>query len=100
MSKIDICPVCEGGVDFCNTLGCGRGKVQVGSIVESIDSKRNPLRSGAEWYPYAIVVQVEPLILVSEEADMRWRLRTVNDVRVIGHAPAKVLVKCMNRLKD
>lgn len=75
---------------------------QVGDIVVSKDPQRHPLRSGAEWYTEAVVVSVEPFVLVSLRADMRWQ-STVNPERftVIGSlgSDSDQLEKCMRRLE-
>ena len=57
------------------------------------------LASGCGRYPTAIVVSIEPFVLVSLESDMRWE-RTVepSDFMVAGKANAKTLEKCMRRL--
>lgn len=48
------------------------GDIRVGDVVV-VASSGYALRSGAQWYPYAICVAKEPrLTLVSEEGDMRW----------------------------
>jgi len=71
-------------------------KFNVGDIVTATNYR---LRSGAEAYDKAIVIQSEPLIIVSEESDMRWSA-TVNDyvLEVIGKATDEQLAICMRRL--
>jgi len=73
--------------------------MRVGDIVTPIDD-RGPLRSGAEWWPSAVVVQISPLVLVSEQSDMRWQ-STVQDRKfiVVGHASDDQLKRCMRRLE-
>lgn len=74
-------------------------ELKVGNIVQPLHPQSQPLRSGAEWYPHAIVVQVKPLVLVSEGTDMRWE-STVQDRKfvVLGTASAELLERCMKRL--
>ena len=70
----------------------------VGDVVVSTDPGY-PLRSGASWYPCAVVVQVEPLVLVSEEADMRWQSTVQPEkLRKDSTASPEVLARCMARL--
>ena len=72
--------------------------LKVGDIVNYTRANRW-LHSGGDWYPYAIVVQVEPLVLVSEETDMRWSKSVAADeFTVIGTATPDVLERCMSRL--
>ena len=71
---------------------------QVGDLVESTD-EGYPLRSGSEWYPIAVVIQVSPLVLVSEESDMRWETTVKPDkLAVVGKADKKTLKTCLRRL--
>ncbi|HHY0551910.1 TPA: hypothetical protein ACVU5P_004229 [Vibrio parahaemolyticus] len=71
----------------------------VGDVVEPV-SDEFQLRSGAEMYGMAVVVQNEPLVLVSVGATMRWE-STVNPsmFRVIGEADEKQLELCLSRLE-
>lgn len=73
-------------------------KFSVGDVVVSTDPGY-PLRSGAEQYDCAIVVQSEPLVLVSESADMRWE-STVQPTKLCKRATASqpALARCMARL--
>lgn len=73
--------------------------MEEGSIVRPVNSDTEPLRSGGEYYTHAIVVRVNPLVLVSEDTDMRWQ-STIQDRSfvVIGKAPADVLERCKQRL--
>jgi hypothetical protein len=57
------------------------------------------LYSGSSIYSHAICVQANPLVLVSESADMRWestlRFKTLQK---IGVATPEQLAICMKRL--
>jgi len=72
--------------------------LEVGDVVVP-SSDQVILHSGCSLYSHAIVVQVEPFVLVSEESDMRWS-STVEptDFVVVGVAKPEVLEKCMRRL--
>lgn len=71
--------------------------MNVGDIVRRKDGQN--LRSGGSSYGAAVVVQVTPLVLVSEETDMRWE-STVQDVafEVVGQTTQEHLKKCLKRL--
>lgn len=45
------------------------------------------LRSGASWYPFAICVDTDPLVLISEEGAMKWGVNLPEmPLRAIGRA--------------
>jgi hypothetical protein len=70
---------------------------EVGQAVQRKDGSQ--LRSGAEAYRYAIVVQVEPLVLVSRGTDMRWSATVkIDDFAAFGKVKDDVLQACMRRL--
>lgn len=91
-------PLVPGHVTFAEDDAPVKASFSVGDIVEPADPKY-PLVSGGSRYDFAIVVQVSPLVLVSEHADMRWE-STVQDreFRVIGKASDDLLARCMKRL--
>ena len=72
-------------------------KLSVGSLVKA-KSESKPLRCGFGVYYQAIVVSLEPFVLVSPETDMRWGAMSPEDVEVIGQATDVQLGKCMRRL--
>jgi hypothetical protein len=73
--------------------------MKVGDIVIPNDPAY-PLRSGSSAYTHAIVVQEQPLVLVSVEADMRWEVTVKPDkLKVIGVADPEQLKICMTRLE-
>lgn len=95
------CPICEGDEKFCSTIGCASKvkieiDIKVGDIVEA--KPGSALVCGSGRYPSAIVVSVEPFVMVSEGADMRWSCFPIEDVKFIGNASIEVLKKCMTRL--
>ena len=69
----------------------------IGDVVERMDGAL--LRSGAEAFPTAIVVQVKPLVLVSEDASMRWE-HSIEGVRFrpLFKASAQQMTRCMKRM--
>ena len=71
--------------------------IKVGSLVKPI-SLHNPLVSGCCRYDYAIVVSVNPYVMVSEMADMKWQCEEIEDYKAFGTAPKEVIDKCMKRL--
>jgi len=58
------------------------------------------LRCGCGAYDDAVVVSVNPFVLISREADMRWK-STVNREHfvVTGEADKKTLARCLSRLE-
>lgn len=74
----------------------------IGDIVAYPNEDYAPqLRSGASWYPDAVVIQAQPVILVSREGDMRWSATVQEDkLQVVGKANEKELAKVMARLKS
>ena len=73
-------------------------KLYVGDLVEARNNL--VLASGCNRYDFAVVTQVEPLILVSEEGDMLWRGMDVDDFTVIGAAEANMLYSCIYRMNS
>lgn len=73
--------------------------MKVGDIVAPIPDSGYYLRSGAEWYPDAVVICTDPLVLVSRETDMRWESTVQADkLVVVGEASEVMLARCMSRL--
>lgn len=72
--------------------------LEVGVMVRSKHPNTNPLRSGAECYPGAIVVSVKPFVMVSFEGDMRWSTWKPEDVETVKRAPEHMLAVAMRRL--
>lgn len=70
-----------------------------GDILEA--HPETPLRSGAEWWPYAIVALANPLVLVSPRGDMRWR-DTVPTMKLhkVGVCTPTQLSHCTGRLDE
>lgn len=72
-------------------------KLVVGDIVRPTGNQR--LRSGASEYTTAVVISIDPFVLCSKEADMRWSSTVdITKFEHAGVADAKVLAKCMRRL--
>lgn len=68
--------------------------ISVGSLVSG---KQRKLVSGGAEYPHAVVVQVEPLVLISETLDMTWMTFVADDVYVVGYAIQSILRRCINK---
>jgi hypothetical protein len=71
-----------------------------GDLVATTDS-RYPLHCGSGIYPHAVVMQVEPLILVSESSDMKWSClddEQIARLAVIGKADKETIDRCMRRM--
>jgi len=52
---------------------------------------------GCGDYSYAIVISESPLVLVSEDADMRWDNVKAKDLILIGRASKKLVAKCIRK---
>jgi len=73
-------------------------KLIVGNIVEPV-SEKYTLRSGCGYYSSAVVVSVNPFVLVSGGADMKWSYTvSPENFRVIGTTDKETLNKCLERL--
>lgn len=71
--------------------------MRIGDIVRPTGGR--VLRSGCNAYDDAVVVSIEPFVLVSREADMRWSATVAReDFEVVGAAPTGVTNRCMRRL--
>ena len=69
-----------------------------GDLVASAEPEY-PLRSSLETYGRAVVVQANPLVLVSERCDMRWESGALpRKLRGVGTATPAVLARCIARL--
>lgn len=67
-------------------------------VVPTLDTH---LRSGSDWYTHAMVVSVDPLVLVSSEADMRWSATVDHmSLKVVGKATPQTMKICNTRLKN
>jgi hypothetical protein len=94
------CDGCDGGE--CMPLGeaTGKGECQfnVGDVVAPV-SQEHVLASGCQRYGHAVVVSVNPFVLVSEKADMRWSCTVKTEYfKKIGTAHSEIVQGCMNRL--
>lgn len=74
-------------------------ELEVGALVESKNGDRDPLRCGAGCYANAVVISIEPFIMVSGGGDMRWSTWTPDRVQVVGRATPAQLEKAMLRLE-
>jgi hypothetical protein len=71
-------------------------KFEVGDIIKKSGM---PLRSGAQAWGYAVVISMEPFIITSLCATMRWSA-TVSPDQFTKHGKAKAIIlnPCMQRL--
>jgi hypothetical protein len=72
--------------------------MKVGDVVTPIDENR-PLFCGTQLYPHAVVCLTSPLVLISEDGEMRWNKRQHFELKVLGQASHEVLERCMARLR-
>lgn len=70
---------------------------KVADIVALRDGKS--LRSGTEAYRQAVVISIEPFVMCSMGADMRWQYTVAKeDFIAIGLASNTTFQKCLKRL--
>lgn len=73
--------------------------VRVGDLVVPVDDDKYQLASGCSRYNHAVVVSIEPFVLVSPKADMKWSCTVrLEQFKYFGRACATTLAKCMKRL--
>lgn len=71
---------------------------QLGNLVCS-NHPMYPLRSGGQEYERAVVSCVNPLVLVSEQADMRWKSTVLPETLIVcGQVTPDQLALCQTRL--
>lgn len=75
------------------------GQLQIGDIV-SLKTGNGYFKSDTATYEDAVVVQVQPLVLVSRNVEMKWTKLTQEDVVIVGKASNKQLFACSTRLKS
>ncbi|EII3125385.1 hypothetical protein [Vibrio parahaemolyticus] len=74
-------------------------KVTVGDVVEPIKPDYQ-LASGCSRYDNAVVVSVEPFVLVSHGADMRWQSTVKREqFKIVGKVEGEALEACTKRLE-
>lgn len=74
--------------------------LEVGSIVRSKNPDRDPLHCGSGTYLEAIVVSIEPFVMVSVDTSMRWSTWTPDRIVPVATADAELLERCRKRLED
>lgn len=73
--------------------------MEIGNTVEPINP-RNVLHCGSGYYDDAVVVSVEPFVLVSRCTNMKWSATVaIEDFQVTGDAGDYLLNQCMRRMK-
>lgn len=73
-------------------------ELAIGDLVAAADPGQ-PLCCGSGVYSAAVVVSVEPFVLVSEEGDMLWRHFPRSATRRMGHASTNAKRAAMDRFK-
>jgi hypothetical protein len=74
--------------------------IEVGDVVVAANGQTTQvLFSGGDRYMCAVCVSVNPFILISQEGDMRWSTKKIEDFVSTGKAPSDVMNICMNRLR-
>lgn len=74
-------------------------KYRVGDLVESKNENQFRLHCGTLFYENAVVVSVEPFILVSKCSSMKWQSTIKKEYfDVVGKVDKNVLRNCMRRV--
>lgn len=75
--------------------------IEVGDIVIAADgqTEQHLFSGGGDRYECAVCVSVNPFILISDDGDMRWSSKKIEDFVSRGKAPSDVISICMNRLQ-
>lgn len=71
--------------------------IEVGNVVKH--NRKFGLRCGSGVYPTAVVVSLEPFVLVSARTDMRWENVKIEEVELVHTGIEAQTKKCMRRLK-
>lgn len=70
--------------------------MEIGDLV--VRKSGDPLRSGAEEYPHAVVVSLDPFVCISEAGDMLWSATvTLDAMMVVGKASPVALGNAKGR---
>lgn len=72
--------------------------MKIGHLVAPTKDSKGSLRSGAEAWRVAVVVSVEPFVMVSEGATMKWSAQNPDDFEVVGMAQPGTINLAMTRM--
>jgi len=72
--------------------------MKIGHLVTPVMGGKGSLRSGAEAWRVAVVVSVEPFVMVSEGATMKWGAQNPDDFEVVGMAQPGTINLAMTRM--
>lgn len=81
----------------CRTEFQPKKEIQIGDIVEPTNMN-GLLRGGASGYLDAVVVSIEPFVLVSREPDMIWYNMEKKNYKFKEKASTQLLINCLHRL--
>jgi hypothetical protein len=73
-------------------------KLRKGDVV--VPERGYVLACGSGIYPHAFVVSLNPFVLVSEDADMRWSKMERKAVVAVRRATPSEMTKCLTRLAE
>lgn len=71
--------------------------LRIGDLVADPNC-RTRLCCGSGVYPHAVVMSIDPFIMVSEGTDMLWTQQKIEHFVKVGKASVFTVVKCMRRL--
>lgn len=93
--KRDVIPKID---ELANILNKEGEILRIGDIVKP---KEGQLRSGACTYPNAVIISLDPFVMVDQTLDMRWGTTyKEEDVIKIGEADADTLHGCFTRIRE
>ena len=72
--------------------------MKIGDVVVPEPRSGYVLRSGCSWYTHAIVVSLDPFVLVSEWGDMLWRATVRPDLFIaLCQAHPEITARALER---
>lgn len=71
--------------------------LRVGDLVNDPKS-RTRLCCGSGVYPHAVVMSIDPFIMVSERTDMLWTCQEIEGFVKVGRASRLTILRCTKRL--
>jgi hypothetical protein len=73
--------------------------MKIGYIVSPVEGGKGHLRSGSEAWSGAVVVSVDPFVMVSPCSTMKWSQCDPNDFKAVGIAQPATINEAMTRME-
>ena len=74
-------------------------QLEIGDLVNDPNEPKR-LHCGSGIYPHAVVMSLQPFILVSESSDMKWTQQQPDGLVKVGKADEKTIKRCMRRMTE